>query len=267
MISPHEEALYDVIDAAPGDLEPEEIGMADKSNTELIAAVHEELARVADPAKAPGMQAYMKSAMLYLGVTAPALRRVCRAVFAAHPLASFEEWRDTALVLWRDARYREERYAAIGLTGDRRYRSYQRLDALPIYEEMIVTGAWWDYVDDLATHRIGPLLALYPDPIRATMLTWSRAANLWKRRTAILSQLSFKAATDDELLFACIAPNIGEKDFFIRKAIGWALREYSKTQPDTVRRYVREHEAELSPLSRREALKYMEIQAREAANR
>jgi 3-methyladenine DNA glycosylase AlkD len=236
-------------------------------NTDLIAAVREELARVADPAKAPAMQAYMKSAMPYLGVTAPQLRQVCRAVFAARPLANFDEWHDSALALWREARYREERYAAIGLTGDRRYRSYQRLDALPLYEEMIVTGAWWDYVDDLASHRIGPLLALHPDPLRATMLAWSRDANLWKRRTAILSQLSFKTSTDEELLFACIAPNMGEKDFFIRKAIGWALREYSKTQPDTVRRYVREHETELSPLSRREALKYMEIQAREAANR
>jgi 3-methyladenine DNA glycosylase AlkD len=241
--------------------------MDDGANTNLIAAVREELARVADAAKAPAMQAYMKSAMPYLGVPAPQLRRVCRAVFAGRPLASFEEWRETALALWREARYREERYAAIGLTGDRQYRSYQRLDALPMYEEMIITGAWWDYVDDLATHRIGSLLALYPDPMRARMLAWSRDANLWKRRTAILCQLSFKTATDKELLFACIAPNMGEKDFFIRKAIGWALREYSKTRPDTVRRYVHEHETELSPLSRREALKYMEIQARKAANR
>ena len=231
--------------------------MAERANTELIAAVREELARVADPAKAPAMQAYMKSAMPYLGVTTPQLRQVCGAIFAAHPLASFDEWRETALALWREARYREERYAAIGLTGDRRYRGYQRLDALPIYEEMIVSGAWWDYVDDLATHRIGPLLALYPDPMRATMLAWSRDANLWKRRTAILCQNTFKAATDEALLDACIEPNLNDKDFFIRKAIGWALREYAKTRPAAVRRYVREHEATLSPLSRREATKHL----------
>ncbi len=95
-------------------------------NTELIAAIRAELARVADPAKAPGMQAYMKSAMPYRGVQSPAMRLICRAVFAAHPLASFDEWRDTALTLWRDAHYREERYAAIALTGD---RHYQRLPA------------------------------------------------------------------------------------------------------------------------------------------
>ena len=239
-----------------------------RQNVALIAAICEELARVANPAKAPGMQAYMKSAMPYLGVSLPELRKVCRAVFAAHPLASFDAWRDTVLALWRDARYREERYAAIVLTGDRRYRDYQTLDALPLYEQMIVSGAWWDYVDDLASHRVGGLLALYPEAMRVEMLAWSRDANLWKRRTAILSQLSFKIATDEELLFACIAPNAGDRDFFIRKAIGWALREYSKTAPDVVRRYVREHETELSTLSRREALKYMEVQekgARQAA--
>jgi 3-methyladenine DNA glycosylase AlkD len=226
-------------------------------NTDLVAAIRTELARAADPAKAPGMQAYMKSAMTYRGVPSPQLRLICRAVFAAHSLASFEEWRDTALTLWRDAHYREERYAAIALTGDRHYQPYQRLDALPLYEEMIVSGAWWDYVDELATHRIGPLLALYQEPMRATMLAWSSDANLWKRRTAIICQLGFKTTTDEDLLYACIAPNLGDRDFFIRKAIGWALREYAKTRPDAVRRYVREHEDTLSPLSCREATKHL----------
>ena len=104
----------------------------DMRNEELIAAIREELAYVANPAKAPGMQAYMKSEMPYLGVSMPVMRNVCRVVFAAHPLASFDAWRDTVLALWRDARYREERYAAIALTGDRRYRDYQTLDALPL---------------------------------------------------------------------------------------------------------------------------------------
>lgn len=219
----------------------------------LIAAVRADLARVADPAKAPGMRAYMKSEMPYLGVPIPKLRAVCRVVFAAHPLASFEEWRDTALTLWRDAQCREERYAAIALTGDRRYGGYQQLDALLIYEEMIVSGAWWDYVDELATHRVGPLLARFPAPMRATMLAWSRDTNLWKRRSAILCQTTFKGGTDEALLFACIEPNMGHRDFFIRKAIGWALREYAKTRPESVRDFVRSHEADLSPLSRREA--------------
>ena len=93
------------------------------------------------------MRAYMKSAMPYRGVPSPMLREACRVVFSAHSLESFDDWRDTVLALWRDARFREERYAALLLTGERRYRGYQTLDALPLYEELIVTGAWWDYVD------------------------------------------------------------------------------------------------------------------------
>ncbi|MGE5334776.1 MAG: DNA alkylation repair protein [Nitrososphaerota archaeon] len=226
-------------------------------NTDLIAAIREDLARAATPSLAPAMKAYMKSAMPFLGVQMPQVRHVCRRVFTAHPLASFDDWHDTALALWREARYREERYAAIALTGAPRYQDFQRLDTLPMYEEMIVSGAWWDYVDDIAIHRIGRLLALFPAEMRETMLAWSRDANLWKRRSAILCQISFKAATDEELLYACITPNLGDKGYFMRTAIGWALREYSKTCPDAVRRYVRDHETELSPLSRREALKHM----------
>jgi len=229
----------------------------DHINSDLIAAVRAELARAADPTKAPTMRAYMKSEMPYLGVSLPAVRAVCQTVFADYPLASFEEWRDTALSLWRTAQFREERYAALALTGDRRYRDYQRPAVLPMYEEMIVSGAWWDYVDEVATHRIGPLLARYPETIRPELRVWSRDDNLWKRRAAILAQIGFKANTDEELLFACIGPNLSDRDFFIRKAIGWALREYAKTNASAVRRFVRDHEASLSPLSRREAMKHL----------
>jgi 3-methyladenine DNA glycosylase AlkD len=223
----------------------------------LLAALRAALAQVADPTQAAPMQAYMKSAMPFLGVKLPALRQVCRAVFAAHPLGSFAEWEATIRALWREARYREERYAAIELAGYRRYRDYQTLDALPLYEEMIVSGGWWDLVDTLATHQIGELLRRHPEPMRATVLAWSRDANLWLRRTAILCQNSFKAATDEALLFACIEPNLADRDFFIRKGIGWALRAYAATNPDAVRQFVRTHAAEMSPLSQREALKHL----------
>jgi 3-methyladenine DNA glycosylase AlkD len=227
------------------------------SDDTLVQALRDGLARLADPARAPAMQAYMKSAMPYWGVQTPDQRCLVRAVFAAHPLPSFEQWHDTILTLWRQATHREERYAAIALAGDHRYHSYQTLDALPLYEELIVTGAWWDLVDGLASHQIGGLLRRYPDPMRQTMLAWSRDRDLWMRRTAILCQLHFKAATDEALLYACIAPNLADRDFFIRKAIGWSLREYAKTNPDSVRRFVQDHETTLSPLSRREATKHL----------
>ena len=226
-------------------------------NAALLAALRAELAQAADPSQAEPMRAYMKSAMPFLGVKTPQLRQVCRAVFAARPLASFAQWEATIRALWRQARYREERYAAIELAGYRLYRDYQTLDALPLYEELIVEGAWWDLVDSLATHQIGGLLRRHPEPMRATALAWSCDANLWRRRAAILCQNSFKTATDEALLFACIEPNLADRDFFIRKGIGWALREYAKTDPDAVRRFVGAHETLMSPLSRREALKHL----------
>ncbi len=227
----------------------------ERTNEQLISAVREALAQHADPAKAEAMQAYMKSLMPFRGVPAPRQAQLFRQIFAAYPLASFDEWRDTVRTLWRDARFREERYAAISLTGDHRYHAFQTLDALPLYEEMVTTGAWWDLVDTIAAHRVGDLLRAYPAPMRAAMLAWSRDADKWKRRTSILSQNAAKSATDEELLYACITPNLNDPDFFIRKAIGWALREYAKVNADSVRCYVADHEAAMSPLSRREALK------------
>ena len=159
------------------------------------------------------------------------------------------------LALWRGAAFREERYAAINLSGLRRAAPFQTLDALPMYEEMIVTGAWWDYVDAIASHRVGPLLRRFPDEMKPLMRAWSRSDDLWKRRTSIICQLRFKSETDLGLLYACIEPSLSSREFFLRKAIGWALRQYAWTDPEEVRRYVAAHERELSPLSKREALK------------
>jgi len=125
-----------------------------------------------------------------------------------------------------------------------------------MYEELIVTGAWWDYVDVLASHCLGELLRRHPREISKKMKEWSRSDNLWKRRSAILCQLQFKKDTDLKLLYACIAPSMDSTEFFLRKAIGWALRQYAWTDPVEIARYVREHDAALSPLSKREALKH-----------
>ena len=113
----------------------------------LLPKVRKALKQAADPAKAKGMQAYMKSAMPYYGVSAPALRAVCKAVFADVEFATAAEWQAQVLEIWRGARFREERYAAIGLAGHKRFSLFQTPAAVGMYEEMIVTGAWWDYVD------------------------------------------------------------------------------------------------------------------------
>jgi 3-methyladenine DNA glycosylase AlkD len=225
------------------------------ANAKLVRAVRDALRAAAEPAKAPAMQAYMKSEMPYRGVQATPLRQALRPLFASHRLQTFEEWRETVLMLWRGARYREERYAAIELAGHPAYRPFQTLDALPLYEEIIVSGAWWDLVDGIGSHQIGGLLRLYPVEMAGTLLAWAGGDSIWKRRAAILAQLGFKSSTDRKLLYDCIEPSLGRPEFFLRKGIGWALRQYAKTDAAEVVRYVRRHEGMLSPLSQREALK------------
>ena len=229
-------------------------------NRDLIDAVRAGLAARADASKASGMRAYMKSEMLYLGVQSGGVVEVSREVFPAHLLATFDDWRETVLALWTPARFREERYAALSLVGWRTYKPFRTsLDALPLFEQLIVDGAWWDLVDGLATHEVGDLLRRFPDAMHGTLLEWSRGADPWLRRTSIICQVGFKGATDRPLLYACIEPNLGERGFFLRKAIGWALREFAKAAPDEVRRYVEAHETQLSGLSRREALKHISL--------
>ena len=210
------------------------------------------------------MRAYMKSAMPYRGVMTTPLRRIYRDVFPAHPLETFDDWREAILDLWRGARYREERYAAIALAGHGAYSDFRTMKALPIFEEMIVTGAWWDYVDGIASGPLGEILRRYPAAMNRRMRAWSRCDDMWKRRASILCQLGCKDETDLDLLYACIEPNLDDREFFIRKAIGWALRQYAWTDPDEIVRYVAARGERLSPLSRREALKNVGRRARPA---
>jgi 3-methyladenine DNA glycosylase AlkD len=193
--------------------------------------------------------------MPYLGISAAPFRKATKEVLRAYPMDSFEDWRDTALALWRGARYREERYAAIELVGYRSYEKFRTLNALPLYEEMITTGAWWDYVDSIAGHRLGELLRRYPKELRVILREWAVSDDLWKRRSTILAQLGFKRDTDLKLLYDCMRPSLERPEFFLRKAIGWALRQHAWTDSKEVVRFVKAHEKQLSPLSKREALK------------
>jgi len=223
--------------------------------TPLLAVLRHELSAAGAPERSAGAQAYMKSAMPFHGVGATPLRAICRRTFATHPVTNATAWRRDVLAIWRGAKFREERYAAIELTGERRARAFQTMASLPMYEEMIVTGAWWDLVDALATKRLGEILRNEPAPMRKAMRAWSRGRDMWKRRSAILCQNSFKKDTDLDFLFACIEPSLGSKEFFLNKAIGWALRSYAWTDERPIVAYVEMNRACLAPLSIREALK------------
>src|SRR4051812_9294519 len=163
------------------------------SVSNVVEAVRAELASRARPDKALDTQAYLKSAMPLYGVPRAGHREIARGL---PPLETFGAWRDAVLDLWRGAEHREERYVALDVLGLPRYRGFRTMAALPLYEELIVTGAWWDLVDPVATRR---LEELWPDVVPA-LREWSVSDDLWLRRSAILAQVHRKAQTDFALL-------------------------------------------------------------------
>ena len=194
----------------------------------------------------------MKSAMPFHGVPVPEVRRITRAELAAHPPADRRTWHGTVLELWDGATHREERYAALALVRSPRAGAYQDLASLELYRHLVVTGAWWDLVDELA-HAVGAVLRDVGPPAAAVVRVWSRDDDLWLRRAAILCQLGFGARTDEELLADCIEVNLADPAFFIRKATGWALRDFARADPEWVTAFVEAVGGRLSPLSWREA--------------
>jgi len=210
----------------------------------------------ADPERAMQQQVYMNSEMPYFGLSVPRCRRIAHEVLRDYPPQNSQAWSSSILLLWRDATHREERYVAIELLLHKNFSHWLVPDHLPVVEELVVTGAWWDYVDSLAARGLGTMLANEPMQTKRILFKWAKDQNIWKRRVAILAQLKSKSNTDVDLLSKCIKPSIGHSEFFLRKGIGWALREYSKTDPDWVKEFVEKH-PDLSDLSRREALKYL----------
>lgn len=220
------------------------------------------LEAAAVPERALGQQTYMKSEMPYHGVAMADVRRITKAVSKAHPFADRNEWENTVLEVWRDATHREQLYVATQLAAHRPYRPWLDHAAMPMIEEMIVTGAWWDHVDALASDHTGQMLSADTEAVRPILWDWAtdpieRDGALWRRRTAILCQLKYKESTDLDLLFHAIEASMDSKEFFLRKAIGWALRQYARTDPDEVLAFVDARKDRLSGLSTREALKHL----------
>lgn len=208
-------------------------------------------AAAADPVRAEAMAAYMKDVAPFLGIPTP-LRRVLSAkVTKDTPAPSESDCEALALRCWR-LPGREYQYFAVDYL--RHHVSRCSSGFLPVARHLIVTVPWWDTVDLLAVHTVGPLVAADPR-LAEVMDEWIEDGNLWLARTALLHQLRYKDATDTGRLFSYCRRQAGHPDFFLRKAIGWALREYAKTDPGAVRAFVEAERGSLSPLSVREALK------------
>jgi 3-methyladenine DNA glycosylase AlkD len=217
--------------------------------TTILGRLVDVFGPAADPDRAARMSAYMRGQFPFLGVPGPLQQSLGRQVLAGLPRPDEAAVRAVALGCWALPE-REYRYFACGYL--RRYVQVCSAGLLPVARDLVVTEPWWDTVDTLAAHVVGPLVSRHPALV-ATMDAWIAGDDMWLARTALLHQLGYKRNTDTERLFRYCLHQAGHPDFFIRKAIGWALRQYAWTDPDAVREFVAG--APLSGLSRREALK------------
>jgi 3-methyladenine DNA glycosylase AlkD len=219
----------------------------------LLTRLDSRLPEAGDPARAAGMAAYMRDQFPFAGVAAPALRRVERSVWAGRPAPTSDDLRAFATACWeRDSR--EYQYVACDYL--RKHVAAASAAFVPTLQFLITTKSWWDTVDSLATRFTGGLVRQHPSLV-AEMDGWSRSENMWLIRTAILHQLHYGAETDTGRLFSYCLRQAAHQDFFVRKAIGWALRHYARTDPDAVRDFLADNRTRLSPLSIREAAKHL----------
>lgn len=215
--------------------------------TELFA----ELKANKDDAKSAWMAAYMKNKFQFLGVPTPIRRKICRKYFALAPNSGRIDADFIDLCYQSD--FREHQYAAVDYLLEK-HPLLVKAD-FKIIEKLITTKSWWDTVDGL-DKAAGLMADAFPD-LSAKILKWSLSENIWLRRAAIDHQLYRNEKTDVSLLSKIIINNFGQKEFFINKAIGWALREYAKTDPDWVINFINEHRDKMAKLSLREALKHL----------
>lgn len=204
-----------------------------------------------DPDRAVSMAAYMRDQFPFLGIPGPTLKALTREIVAGLGRPAEADLAALALACWQRPE-REYQYFACGWL--RRHARGCGEGFIDTARHLVVTRSWWDTVDSLAAHLVGPLVALHPQLVSITD-TWLTDPDRWLVRTAILHQLSCAEATDAGRLFRYCTIQANHRDFFVRKAIGWALREYAKTDPAAVRTFVTAHQSRLAALSVREALK------------
>lgn len=223
------------------------------TSEQFVAQIRATLEPHRNPEYAVSMAAYMKNQFVFFGLKRPDWEPLVLLSLRTAP--EDETWlHDTARLLWSQ---QEREFVYIAAQLLKKNKATLTPTTLALLEELIPQNAWWDSVDSLVQSVLVWLPLRFPE-LRGEMDRWSREENLWLRRAAILHQLGHRQQTDTERLFRYCRENATEKDFFIRKAIGWALRNYAATNPTAVREFVKANQNRFSPLSVREALKHLQ---------
>lgn len=193
---------------------------------------------------------YLRGQFPFLGIKTPVLRKVIEELKTIHPT---KDWRNEVQELWKEPE-REFHHGAIFWAIAHRKKA--EAEDLKLYEKMVLENSWWDTVDTISPHLMGAHFHRFPSLISRTE-EWLISDELWLKRAALIYPLYQRRAIDEERLFRYCKALSQERDFFIRKAIGWMLREYSKTNPAQVKKFL--ETTPLSPLSKREGAKYLNL--------
>ncbi|MEM7167725.1 MAG: DNA alkylation repair protein [Planctomycetota bacterium] len=222
--------------------------------SDIAEFVATRLAALADAEKAPVMAAYMKTDQPFYGVQKPDRMPVFREMLKQFKATTAAQYKKRVLALWR-LPHREEQYAAIHYAM--KHKPFITSQMLPLYERLLREGQWWDLVDPVAVDLVGAALLGDKKEVQPIIDQWLDDDDMWIRRTALICQLKHKEKTDQRRLFRYCTKRADETEFFIRKAIGWALRQYSYAAPDAVAEYLTKKQKQLSGLSYREGAKQL----------
>ncbi len=206
----------------------------------------------ANPAQAAPMKKYMRDQFEYLGIKSPQQSALMKEFISRNGLPAMADLDPILRELWSMPQ-REFQYAAMGLLG--RFEKELPAKFIKTLEYLLVTKSWWDTVDTISGHTLGVHFRRFPEVRAKYLAKWRASDSFWLRRACLLFQLNYKKETDFALLCEIICENLSSKEFFINKAIGWSLRQYARTDPQAVKKFV--NSTPLHPLSRREAMKHL----------
>lgn len=221
------------------------------STTTFFQALKSSFQAHANADNAAAMEQYMRNQFSFYGIKSPDRKALIKAVVQEEGFPKVEDWPALARRCFAQGEKRELQYAVGDLINPK--KKHLDLEHLALTEELICTAPWWDTVDWLASHWAGAILLKHPDAMQEVSTAWINSNNMWLQRTAIIFQLKYKDKTRADLLYTHIEKVATSKEFFLQKAAGWALRQYAKFEPQSVKQFIDTHQ--LAPLTVREGMK------------